>query len=49
MTSIERRGAYALGAATLPIRAFLDGTAVPAARGTGATAEIRPTGTGRAG
>jgi hypothetical protein len=33
----------------LPIRAFLNGTAVPAARGTAASEEIHPTGTGRVG
>ena len=38
--------AVALGAATLPIRAFLNGPAVPAARRTAASEEIRPTGTG---
>jgi hypothetical protein len=38
----------ALGAATLPIRAFLNGTAVPAPR-TAAAEEIRSTGTGRVG
>jgi hypothetical protein len=41
--------AVALGAATLPIQAFLNGTAVPAARRTAASEEIRPTGTGRVG
>jgi predicted NBD/HSP70 family sugar kinase len=41
--------AVALGAATLPIRAFLNGTAVPAARRTAASEEIRRTGTGRVG
>ena len=41
--------AVALGAATLPIRALLSGTAVPAARRTAASEEIRPTGTGRVG
>jgi hypothetical protein len=41
--------AVALGAATLPIQAFLNGTAVPAARRTAATDDIRPTGTGRVG
>ena len=40
--------AVALGAATLPIRAFLNGTAIPPARRTAASEEIRPTGTGRA-
>ena len=41
--------AVALGAATLPIRAFLNGSAVPAARRTAASEEIRPTGTGHVG
>jgi predicted NBD/HSP70 family sugar kinase len=41
--------AVALGAATLPIQAFLNGTAVPAARRTAAPDDIRPTGTGRVG
>jgi predicted NBD/HSP70 family sugar kinase len=41
--------AVALGAATLPIQAFLNGTAAPAARRTAATDDIRPTGTGRVG
>lgn len=41
--------AVARGAATLPIQAFLNGTAVPAARHPAAADEIRPTGTGRVG
>ena len=41
--------AVALGAATLPIRAFLNGTASPAGRQAGAPDDIRPTGTGRVG
>lgn len=41
--------AVALGAATLPIQAFLNGTAVPASRRPAAPEEIRPTGTGRVG
>ena len=40
--------AVARGAATLPIQAFLNGTAVPAARHPAAADEI-PTGTGRVG
>ena len=41
--------AVARGAATLPIQAFLNGTAVPAARHPAAADEIRPTGTGQVG
>jgi hypothetical protein len=41
--------AVARGAATLPIQAFLNGAAVPAARHPAAAGEIRPTGTGRVG
>ena len=41
--------AVARGAAALPIQAFLNGAAVPAARHPAAADEIRPTGTGRVG
>jgi predicted NBD/HSP70 family sugar kinase len=41
--------AVALGAATLPIQAFLNGTAAPSARSAAPRGDVRPTATGRTG